>query len=44
MKHRRTSHRIWNAAVTAFEGIVLGLAFIGFIYVTNVLLAWVDTL
>jgi hypothetical protein len=37
-------NRIWNVAVTALEGVVLGLAFIGFIYVANMLLAWVDTL
>ena len=37
-------NRIWNACVYAIEGIVLGLAVIGFIYTANLLLAWVDTL
>ena len=38
------STRIWDTCVTAFEGVVLGLAVIGFFYTANLLLAWVDTL
>lgn len=38
------STRIWNACIYAAEGIVMGLAVVGFFYTANLLLAWVDTL
>ena len=37
-------NRIWNACIYAVEGVVMGLAVVGFIYTLNLLLAWVDTL